>query len=462
MNIQISTMYNCFIKSNMNKILTLLLVLFVATNLYAQERYYVSTTGNNLDGLTWESAFTDVQTAIDVASQNASEWNQIEIWISKGTYAHGAPMKMASYISLIGGFVGTENDPSERIFAEETIFTGEGRYTVFENIFTADEPLLGASIEDITILDGFTSNDNSAAAFHNEFSELSIFSCKIQNNQSNGISSSGAIYNFCSYISVYNSDFSFNSTNGVYSKGGAIQNKWNSDLYIENTLFSFNSSAYGGGAISNDDGSKMQVHSSSFTGNSTGSWGGCSIYSSRSYDYAEIYSDNREEIFITSCDFSGATTSSSGGAYIVAGESKITVEASNFYWFSGFSAISTSHECNINKCNFEDGDGIMLTSNGNLNIKNSSFLNNKVAIQCSGKTNIVNSTFSSNEIAIKNFSEKLEIIHSVFYKNSEYALQNIDGGYLEALSSIFWANGTTVNDQIKDIDFNYNLFYCIM
>ena len=106
-------------------------------------RYYVSTTGSSLnDGLSWATAKSDVQDAIDLASQ---VYGGAEVWIAKGTYKHGSAMTMKNNVAIYGGFAGTETSKEERIAGNNTILDGNGKYRVFYNNYSSSNKLTNSA-----------------------------------------------------------------------------------------------------------------------------------------------------------------------------------------------------------------------------------------------------------------------------------------------------------------------------
>lgn len=102
--------------------------------------YYVdqNATGTG-DGSSWENAFTDVQPAIEAATETEG-W----VWVAKGNYLGTYPysdgaIKLKSRVILLGGFQGNETHIDQRNFQQnETIIRGwRGRRAVdMEHLIT--------------------------------------------------------------------------------------------------------------------------------------------------------------------------------------------------------------------------------------------------------------------------------------------------------------------------------------
>ena len=78
---------------------------------------------DHLDGLTWETAFCNIQDAIEAAHESSGG----EVWIAQGEYmiqdnntGVGTAIRLRDNISLIGGFVGFEASRDERDLALST------------------------------------------------------------------------------------------------------------------------------------------------------------------------------------------------------------------------------------------------------------------------------------------------------------------------------------------------------
>ncbi len=64
------------------------------------------------DGQSWENAFADISGAYEEAKK-ISATIPCEIWVKKGVYKHADTITLASNISLVGGFAGTETDKDQ-------------------------------------------------------------------------------------------------------------------------------------------------------------------------------------------------------------------------------------------------------------------------------------------------------------------------------------------------------------
>ena len=164
----------------MKKSLIIALVLSL-TNLLFGEVFYVSTTGSDSnDGKSWETAFADVQTAIDAAYATASTGNPNEVWIAGGIYKHGSSLKMRNNVEIYGSFSGNEKSKEERTFVDRTILSGEEKYGVISNDYTNDQRLTQTSKLDSVELSG--GNAVSGGGIYNYYASPVITNTTIDSN----------------------------------------------------------------------------------------------------------------------------------------------------------------------------------------------------------------------------------------------------------------------------------------
>jgi len=155
------------------------------------------------DGLTWESAFTSIQAAIDALGEG-------EVWVADGIYcATGSTVVvMKAKVNLYGGFAGTENLRQERdLKINHSVIDGE----VLRGCVNAAS---------FSILDGFVLQNGDSAA-------------------------GGGIYcTRCESFTVANCTFIHNTA----QYGAALYNlECDSTIRVENCVFRGNSADYGGG-----------------------------------------------------------------------------------------------------------------------------------------------------------------------------------------------------------------------
>ena len=295
------------------KKVVILLILGLAASLQAGQVFYVSTSGNDAnDGLSWATAFADVQKGIDAAAAVATNESPSEVWIAAGTYKHGSAMTMKNNVEIYGGFAGTETSKEERIAGQnKTYLDGNNSYRVFYNNYTSSSPLTNsAKLDNVTIQNG---NSDPGGGMFNYHANPEITNCTFSNNTAS--SRGGGMYNSVSSPILKNCTFTSNGvarSSNTYDGmgGGGMYNKSNSNPELTNCTFSKNyaGTAYDpcGGGMYNDGGCCPIVKNCTFIGNKAANRGG------------GIYNNNANMI-LTNCTFRentaglGSSSQSGGG-----------------------------------------------------------------------------------------------------------------------------------------------------
>ena len=304
----------------------------------------MTTPGSTVDGNSWRTAYTDIQTAVDNASSGDMVWAAIGTYTSSG---NTAVLDMKQGVHVFGGFVGTEEYLDQRLDPkiQKTYLDGQGgayhvvdgasharldgfyikngdadgsgddskgggmfndgvkdlvidKCTFEYNIAEAD----GGAIyndggEDIQIrysnFNGNSVDGSGGAICNNDAVDVSISDCNFPRfgkffKPNVAYLDGGAIYNLDSVVSISNGLFAANKSTKddiwTGSRGGAIANN-GSTVEIYDTVFQKNTSVMGGGAIFNTLSSSL-IENSVFY-DSSGYWGGA-IYNG-TYSYCYIY-----------------------------------------------------------------------------------------------------------------------------------------------------------------------------
>ena len=329
--------------------LLLFLLTAIMPTLYADVRIWyvdVDSTAVSPDDSSWETAFTDIQEAINAAVESgASETNPAEVWVAEGVYTRknkisGAVREksgkcvfvMQAHVYLYGGFSGNETERAQRDWKRsKTVIDarGEGRCVV------------GA---DNSILDGFTLT-------HGNVDEIG----------KNG----GGMYNDGVSPSVANCTFTKNKAR----EGGAVFAQ-NSSCVLTNCVFITNKADDGGGVCYRENAS-VQLDNCMFIGNTAGDGGGVCAFEATTVQLDHcIFMDNTAgcggafksdaSALLKNCDFQGNTADGTGGGVCCSKTSESTLLDCSFKRNTaglggGISAVGKS--ALVEQCEFTENRG---------------------------------------------------------------------------------------------------------
>ena len=238
-------------------------------------------------GLSWSTAFNNLQEALDSAA--ASEGYVNEIWVATGTYTPAEPggdrtatFQLISGVALCGGFAGGETSPDQR--------DPEANVTVLSGDLNGDDGpdftpngensyhvVTGSGCDENTILDGFTITGGNAdvsaypygwgAGVYTQAGSPTLIACTLTRNTARYLG--GGMFNDDGSPTLINCVFAGNSAG---NDGGAMLN-YRSDPILTNCTFSGNSSGGDGGAIYNSNSSSTLINCV-FAANLAGEYGG--------------------------------------------------------------------------------------------------------------------------------------------------------------------------------------------
>jgi len=272
---------------------------------------YVNVNGSpdHVDGYSWSTAFTRIQSAINSSCDAIDSYDEIdycEVWVAQGVYKiwegdYEDTLQMMPGVELYGGFAGNETLRSQRRYrTNETVL--DGYHDDGWDEFNVDNVVTGS---DDAVLDGFTITSGNdyycyTTGMLNDSASPVVSNCLFTGNCGDGggmanESGSSPVVNNCVFLDncsdyggggMYNRDSSPHISNCIFAKnnlppfatrGGAIFNQGGSPVII-NTIFINNSvedDYYGaeGGAIQNYDSSPVIINCL-FSGNSASSEGG--------------------------------------------------------------------------------------------------------------------------------------------------------------------------------------------
>ena len=234
------------------------------------------------DGLSWSTAYQDLQDALEAAGTTYPEAD--EIWVKGNTSTPYTPSEpgglsstftLAQGLALYGGFAGDEYERDQRNpAANETILSGDLNQddpTVTDNAYHVVTSASGC--DETAILDGFTITAGYArgtgldvgAGMYNDSAGPTVAHCTFRGNTASA--GGGGMWNGDgSDTKVTDCVFTENVTGSVaYEPGGAMAN-YDSDPQVTNCLFVENQ-ACRGGALSNQGGSAPVIVNCTFAEN---------------------------------------------------------------------------------------------------------------------------------------------------------------------------------------------------
>lgn len=313
--------------------------------------YVVKTGGDddNNDGKSWGTAYATLGKAIKTANSLVpSENNQIEIWMQTGEYTNiSSELKtLTNYISIYGGFTGSEDLKTER--SSNNLYPNQGTIITTNNarrVFNLNYASKTAIKQNTCIIDNITfkkcRDGTKGSAFYLKYASVNIQNCNFIDNTAG--SYGGSICSDYSSPTIKNCTFKF-----VDYADGKLSTTTNNrgSIYIN--------------YISEDSKAKTTINNCVFENlvNSTTSGAAISLGTSE-----------KNDIIISNSHFRNNTvniSAKSGGAIYIDSNSKVDILNSYIY---------------DNNCNDKTyyGAGIRITNNATItvNLDNVIFKDNK-------------------------------------------------------------------------------------
>lgn len=436
-------------------------------------RYYVnaSAAGSN-NGLSWSNAFTNLQSALDVAV------NGDEIWVARGTYkpskditGNGTPADartktflIKNGVKLYGGFVGTESALTERdIVSSPTVLSGDMYGNDGNNFANNGENvyhvMTASSIASATVLDGFIitgGNANLTAAFLGMVyghqyggglissqvnTNLSVTRCVFKGNYAGF--GGGAMQLYYSEPAITSCVFSNNSVGNSY--GGAMYFEHGSPV-ITNSVFAGNTSNYQGGAMYVFNYSSPVIVNSTFANNYA------------TYDGGAVYVRNSCTVNIKNSILSG---NRGGGTQAVANEGTATINVTYSDVQGGYTGAG-----NINadpaftnggdpdgydNTWFTPDDGLALMSNSPAaNTGSNAAIPAGITTDILGNNRVLNTTVNMGAYELLRMPASITLSNTtaVYDGTAKYVTVTIDPSWLPALIS-YKKDGYEVSDPTE-------------
>jgi hypothetical protein len=244
----------------------------------------VSTAGDDgNDGSTWAAAYRTVQAAIDALALKGGGG---EVWIAAGTYAQ--PLFQPPFVSLYGGFAGTEARRSDRA-PERNLSALDGQ--ALAAVITARGGLSNPAIDGLTIQNGAGTNGGGidAAASGLVVTNNSFFG-NASSGYGGGMDGSGPAV-------ITGNRFRSNRA-ASYGGGLSVSTGNGASMRVADNLFLYNRAAYGGGVYCGGIGATLV--NNTLAGNRASSNGG-GMYLSQAAEVANnIVAFNDSGLYATS------------------------------------------------------------------------------------------------------------------------------------------------------------------
>lgn len=232
---------------------------------------HASATGHST-GLSWTDAFTDLQSALNVANANPLG-KPLQVWVAAGIYKPAAagdrtrPFALPRDRQILGGFVGSETEPDARDpEANLCVLSGDLAGDDGPNFTNRSDNALhvvdASGTSGAAILDGFTISGGNAntvlghgrvgGGLYAWSGDIVIRRCRFTDNQGGSTTrggGAGAYFFFCSNPQIVSCEFNHNQATNV--AGGLGIEGDNSSMLLTDTSFYGNTANYGAAIYSN-------------------------------------------------------------------------------------------------------------------------------------------------------------------------------------------------------------------
>ena len=275
------------------------------------------------DGLTWPTAFTDIQDALTVARDLAAP---VDIWIAEGTYRadhlEGDPFRsfdLFADLRLLGGFAGHEDQADQRDWITHPV--------------VLDGDLYG---DDFPDFEGYTNNTRHLVKAHDLSGPATLDGLTLRAgfayNSPGLLRGGGAVFALRSDVFIANCRFEENwagyNLSGLGNYGGAVYLKGSGLLEVRNSVFVGNRGGAGGGALAGlgrDCGMvDVRLHDCQFLNNTTRHEGGYLAVG------GAVSHDRGNELTIDGCYFEG-NDANFVGALTASLVQQVTIRDSHFH-----------------------------------------------------------------------------------------------------------------------------------
>jgi autotransporter family porin len=327
----------------------------------------------NADGKTWNTAFGNLQKAIDAAFITGGG----ELWVAKGVYKptvnnnRNISFEMKENVAVFGGFSGNEKDKSSRnISANKTILSGNigDEKAKTDNSYHVIKGSVNSVIDGVTICDGYANgeitNRYGGGMFNWGYeSSTLVKNCVFADNYAED---GGAVFCFKDVLSYFE-NVRFENNKAI--NGGAASFRFGASCELNNCTFTNNVAVSRGGGVVINYGSNVIVSNSGFKNNTSKGNGGAIWVN----DQASQYGGTQPQII--HCSFSNNSAKYYGGAIHNYNVSTTIINNSEFNKNSaGFgNDVANTLRCQVkmdnNKLNeneiYTDESSLVFTANTN-------------------------------------------------------------------------------------------------
>jgi predicted outer membrane repeat protein len=396
-------------------------------------RYVDASATGTGTGLSWQNAFTNVQSAINAASTAVTgAVTSCDVWVADGTYwiydTSAKSISLKINVPLYGGFTGSETKRVQRDpELNETILDGRSASDGTKHAnWVVRSATTSSLIDGFTIREGqalFGGGDDKGGGLAHQMGSLTIANCSFEDNHANGVGGGMILEAFggASTVTIVDTRFSGNHSN---SSGGAIYISPGATVSVSGGSFEDNTTSNWGGAI--HSGGTLTVDGATFFDNYAGTDGGAISMGAGA---------------LTNSSFIANRAASSGGGVRVQNS---TVYCANLAFFGNYATFGGAMRVNSSTVEFINGT---VTGNGAGSSGAGLYLGGTTAT-------IANSIFSENTgTAITNDTSTVDVTYSDI-DISIVGTGNIDSEpeFVSEPMSVEWApsSGTTTTLNVAN------------
>lgn len=381
--------------------------------------------GSGGNGASWESAFNNLQGALDSARVLSKTGEVVQIWLGSGMYqptaetipgnVMSATFQLMNGVGIYGGFAGHETSLSQRdVELNASVLTG---------MLMAVHVVTASGVDGSAVLDGVTIEGGVAGGVKWKNAPVgagvlildgspTLTNCIIRNNRTTMLFGNGA---------------------GVYVRGG-------SPRFVSCSFLNNHAEAGDGGGVAAYD-AEATFEGCMFVEN-TAEFGGGAIAG--------------RSLLVTSSEFH-ANTSSAGGAIFGSGVFRDCLFRANAGFKSG-GAVYDSRQSLFVECRFIENIG-GFDGGGVGNAAESTFVNCEFRANfarssgsgVSGGVSFTNCVFNTNTkgSSLAVLADAAKVTNCTFVNNNGGGLEYFGAGTLTVMNSVFWANH--FNQQIDEV-----------